>query len=1016
MPNPIATILRPVKDKIVRAVSGSNVSQDAMNLALMNQRMGKGLISDKFNLINYNSNIASELGIKARADKQRAIEAEGLRQEATKKVPPTVGYRESTPTKPDPLEGRRYVVSKPTKIITPPMFDPSKHTGANTSLIDWDQTSRNANVTGVSGYDIPIEIVTPGGYEYALDAEHIAKGIGGASGKGIANRVADRINISSKEGVDKGGTGEALSFVQTMGEEGVNFSSPIPQFMFDMVNHRLMEGRITQKDADYITKLIQTRNPKVFKDTSEFAGFNDLGWEQFHTGAGLTGISPGKLRTAISDVAQMETVQKLLDFNIADLKNAITADKLKGVPKGNIGSVVIQAPKRGVEVIPNALFPYKSPYSSNFTGTGIAQFPEMMNSEALFYRLLNPIKEELLERGSKIPYTSESLHRSAFGALGKRKDNVSQIIDSRFEDDYGNYFNELSKPNEYKEGGEVPHMMGGGGAKSKNAPKFTEAITQGLGPMLYGAARGTAAGLAGLGGDIEELARLGINYAGDKLQGRFPNMLDKRDVVSPKATLPTSERVLSKIPSLKDFGAGTEARHSEDIAAKLGMYGLTNIAAPKVGKAVVQGVNATGKALAPKVGEMLENYMVRTGGILPMDVYHGSPHRFPPTAKNPLGEFDPTRIGTGEGAQAYGHGLYLAESPGVANEYARKLAHQKSVDAVEDRGGLMIDGIFKPIKSFDGAYTSQEYRVLREIAENGPDAVLAKLKAHVDKVPVGHPMRAIRERVAAKTSEMVSKNRGRNISVVNDFYAPDIPPNLYKVDLPDEQIAKMLDWDKPLSQQPTALKPLLKDIENAGAFAAEKIKVLAQQPGLADWAKRDLMNDAAQIATSKSPQHVSGVLKRMQLDYGISPDSGPFKNVANDFLGFVKGMQAVPNMDTGGGAISYLQARYGQEAASKMLRDAGIPGIRYLDGGSRAAGEGSSNYVMFDDKLIDLLRRYGLLGMVGGGAAAAGNKNKQAPAEEQTDYAQGGSVDSAPVYDPAVIAAIAASITEDDHA
>tara|TARA_R110000868_G_scaffold133448_2_gene345017 strand:+ start:122 stop:1009 length:888 start_codon:yes stop_codon:yes gene_type:complete len=35
---------------------------------------------------------------------------------------------------------------------------------------------------------------------------------------------------------------------------------------------------------------------------------------------------------------------------------------------------------------------------------------------------------------------------------------------------------------------------------------------------------------------------------------------------------------------------------------------------------------------------------------------------------------------------------------------------------------------------------------------------------------------------------------------------------------------------------------------------------------------------------------------------------------------------------------------------------------------------------------------------------------------ENRRYAQGGSVDSAPVYDPAVIAAIAASITEDDHA
>ncbi len=32
-----------------------------------------------------------------------------------------------------------------------------------------------------------------------------------------------------------------------------------------------------------------------------------------------------------------------------------------------------------------------------------------------------------------------------------------------------------------------------------------------------------------------------------------------------------------------------------------------------------------------------------------------------------------SKIGTGEGAQAYGHGLYVAENPGVANEYAAKL-------------------------------------------------------------------------------------------------------------------------------------------------------------------------------------------------------------------------------------------------------------------------------------------------------------------------------------------------------
>ena len=302
-------------------------------------------------------------------------------------------------------------------------------------------------------------------------------------------------------------------------------------------------------------------------------------------------------------------------------------------------------------------------------------------------------------------------------------------------------------------------------------------------------------------------------------------------------------------------------------------------------------------------------------GSLGMNTWHGSPHRFPPTAKNPLGEFDPMKIGTGEGAQAYGHGAgYLAESPVVAKEYQTRLTQSRPLD-----------------------FTEKRLSALYQKTGNWESAVDEALKgAHLS------PKEATKLRNQwLKMGPLTRTTDGA----------------LYKVDLPDAQIAKMLDWDKPLSQQPTALKPLLKDIENAGAFAAEKIKVLAQQPGLADWAKRDLMNDAAQIATSKSLQHVSGVLKRMQLDYGISPDSGPFKNVANDFLGFVKGMQAVPNMDTGGGAISYLQARYGQEAASKMLRDAGIPGIRYLDAGSRAGGKSTSNFVVFDPAHMNIIGR-----------------------------------------------------------
>lgn len=49
-----------------------------------------------------------------------------------------------------------------------------------------------------------------------------------------------------------------------------------------------------------------------------------------------------------------------------------------------------------------------------------------------------------------------------------------------------------------------------------------------------------------------------------------------------------------------------------------------------------------------------------------VEAYHGSPHEFE--------AFDMGKIGTGEGAQSYGHGLYFAEKPEVAKEYYDKLA------------------------------------------------------------------------------------------------------------------------------------------------------------------------------------------------------------------------------------------------------------------------------------------------------------------------------------------------------
>ena len=46
---------------------------------------------------------------------------------------------------------------------------------------------------------------------------------------------------------------------------------------------------------------------------------------------------------------------------------------------------------------------------------------------------------------------------------------------------------------------------------------------------------------------------------------------------------------------------------------------------------------------------------------------------------------------------------------------------------------------------------------------------------------------------------------------------------------------------------------------------------------------------------------------------------------------------------------------------AEKLRQAGIPGIRYLDGGSRGTGAGTSNYVVFPGNggLLSILERNG---------------------------------------------------------
>lgn len=248
-------------------------------------------------------------------------------------------------------------------------------------------------------------------------------------------------------------------------------------------------------------------------------------------------------------------------------------------------------------------------------------------------------------------------------------------------------------------------------------------------------------------------------------------------------------------------------------------------------------------------------------GMLGHTVYHGSPHRFD--------KFDASKIGTGEGAQAYGHGLYFAESPGVARSYRDDLGASVSVDGQPwIRNGQSVNpDIWDKIPDPD----------VRDalLAANGDvdAAVRRSRQIATDYRARGYGEADFWDGVADRTEKYRDRVKVENTG------------SLYTVDLADKAIPRMLDWDKPLSSAPPAFRDLVMNLPRY------------QDPSI----------------------------------------------VARTKIGEAYGELA--------GAMG------GRHVVSETLRKAGIPGIRYLDGSSRASGQGTSNFVVFpgNEHLLNIL-------------------------------------------------------------
>lgn len=419
---------------------------------------------------------ASEIGREERARRQAAGAAEQARQELAKQTPVPIGYVKHTEKSPNPHVGYRYEAVQHPGIQEPIPIDLAKlerdKKGASLGVIPWDSQSRNVEVSSISGEPLTIHLDTHGGQPYALDEKHLEELIGGSSAKEVADAIKERDRYAIKENLEKGGTGEVLHAVTTMGKYGENYAHTPSEFAFELINRRLQEGRLSNKDLDYLNNLIRTQqDKKIQRDKgifpyANFAGFETPeGLEQIYKGGLGLQTSPGNLRKAIAENLHKVKQQELLGFNSEDFINATSEPSLRGVDKGYIGGTLLSndigsagfyGPRKdrfGMELAPSSGFPYESPYSTDFSARYYGQLPEMIPLDVVMHRQLAPLEQGFLARPNKKPYTEKSLRNAAIGSLEKSNEGVSQIMDDRFFQDLSDYMEALKKPLEKKKGG-----------------------------------------------------------------------------------------------------------------------------------------------------------------------------------------------------------------------------------------------------------------------------------------------------------------------------------------------------------------------------------------------------------------------------------------------------------------------------------------------------------------------------------------------------------------------------------
>ena len=407
--------------------------------------------------------------------------------------------------------------------------------------------------------------------------------------------------------------------------------------------------------------------------------------------------------------------------------------------------------------------------------------------------------------------------------------------------------------------------------------------------------------------------------------------------------------------------------------------------------------------LTISIRDMLTGVKDADGNVYAQSAWHGTPHDFR--------EFLLEMIGTGEGAQAHGWGLYFAKRRGVSERYKETLKRSVLPRMLYDgKDGHELEGDIKDVYNLIGGMINRKKegvedteslkksvsRVIqtikkaakrnrKELADvekaiailkENPNISLEELEKNFD--PNSSAALEIRTSSSARVIENLQNvqemlfdsikmddRRSDQVELLDlDKFSLENPGKLFKVEIPDDDV--LLDEQKAFDKQPKFVQEKLEEL-----FADSDRK---QKEHLAESIRRSeerikdydlVLNENASVEERQAAAErliQSGVVYEIPLERALDPEYRRDFELGRENAEYYKEgyEEKLKNYETilktyrnGGALYESLSSSLGSDkAASLALNEVGIKGITYY---GRRDGR---CYVIFDDKAISIIEKY----------------------------------------------------------